>query len=320
MRWDAAKELGSARGLAFLFWVYRLFGRWPYRLFAAPVVLWAFAFKPVARRASIGYLNRALKRPAGAADCLRLFFSFADSILDKCIAWNRGFNLADVEYHGLEVFNKVLASGRGCVLIVSHLGTLEVGRALSSKLHPGLELQVLMHTRHAENFNRILKQLDPSSQMNLHQVADLDAGMAAFLSQRLERGAVVVVAGDRVPIGAGQRVGAAAFLGRDADFPQGPYILAAALGCPILLSFCLRRPHGPKTFDLYFEPFEERLALPRKGREQALEALIGRYAARLEHYCALAPFQWYNFHPFWRERPAPSGPGRSREVHKEETP
>jgi predicted LPLAT superfamily acyltransferase len=312
MRWDAAKELGSVRGLAFLFWVYRILGRWPYRLFAAPVVLWAFAFKPVSRQASMEYLSRALKRPAGAADCLRLFFSFADSILDKFIAWNRGFDLSDVEYHGLEVFNKVLASGRGCVLIVSHLGTLEVGRALSSKLHPGLELQVLMHTRHAENFNRILKQLDPSSQMNLHQVA--------FLSQRLERGAVVVVAGDRVPIGAGQRVGAATFLGGEADFPQGPYILAAALGCPILLSFCLRRPRGPKSFDLYFEPFEERLALPRKGRDQALQALIGRYAARLEHYCAQAPFQWYNFHPFWRDSRRSSEPGASSEVHQTEIP
>jgi predicted LPLAT superfamily acyltransferase len=304
MRWDAAKELGSAGGLAFLFKVYRLLGRWPFWVGAAPTVLWFFAFKPAPRQASREYLGRALKRPPTPMDRLRHFFSFAGAVLDKFIAWNRGFDLADVEYHGLDAFNKVLDSGRGCVLVVSHLGTLEVGRALSSKLHPGLELQVLMHTRHADNFNRIIKKLDPTSQVNLHEVADLDAGMAAYLSQRVDRGAVVVVAGDRVPIGAGQRVSAASFLGADADFPQGPYILAAALGCPILLSFCLRRPRGPKKFDLYFEPFEERLALPRKGREQALKGLIGRYAARLEHFCVQAPYQWFNFHAFWRDKPS----------------
>ncbi len=302
MRWDAAKELGPARGLAFLFEVYRLMGRWPFWLLTAPTVLWYFALKPVPRRASREYLNRILKRPATPADSIRHFFSFAESVLDRFIAWNQGFDVADVEYHGLELFDRMLADGRGCVMIVSHLGNLEIGRALASKRHAGLEMHVLLHTRHAEKFNRIIKQLDPSSQVNLYQVADLDAGLAAFLSSRVERGAVVVMAGDRVPVGAGGRVGPASFLGANADFPHGPYILAAAFACPVLLSFCLRRPQGPKKFDLYFEAFEERVVLPRKSREAALQALVARYAARLEHFCALAPYEWYNLYPFWPQK------------------
>ncbi len=301
MRWDSAQEVGVfVRGLAFLLWVHRLFGRWPFRAAACPVVFWFYAFNPARRRASREFLSRALKRPAGPLDCFRHFFSFAEAVLDKLIAWHQGFGLSDVEFHGLEEIEKILSAGRGCVLLGSHLGNLEIGRVLS-KLRPGLELHVLTHTRHAENFNRIIKQIDPSSQVNLHQVAELDAGMAAWLSQRVDRGAVIVMAGDRVPIGAGTRVGAASFLGVDADFPQGPYILAAALGCPVLLVFCLRRPAGPKSFDVYYEPFAERIALPRAGREAALQALVARYAARLERYCALAPYQWFNLYPFWRD-------------------
>ena len=230
----------------------------------------------------------------------RLFFNFTDSALDKLIAWNGGFSLSDVEFHGLDAKLKTMAAGKGCVLIGSHLGNLEIGRVFS-KLRPGLELHVLMHTRHAENFNRMIKRLDPSSQVNLHQVDDLDAGLAAFLSERVAHGAVVVMAGDRVPIGAGQRVGSTAFLGADADLPQGPYILAAALGCPVLLIFCLRRPGGgEKSFDVYYEPFEERIVLPRAGREAALQALAARFAARLEHYCAQAPYQWFNMYSYGR--------------------
>jgi predicted LPLAT superfamily acyltransferase len=25
-----------------------------------------------------------------------------------------------------------------------------------------------------------------------------------------------------------------------------------------------------------------------------------RYADRLEHYCRLAPYNWFNFHDFWQ--------------------
>jgi predicted LPLAT superfamily acyltransferase len=308
MRWDSAQELGSTAGLIFFFGVYRLLGRWPFRLISAPVILWFFIFKRAPRKAAAEYLGRALKRPPRLADSVRLFFSFADAALDKLIAWNGGFTLSDVEFHGREEIERLMAAGKGFVLIGSHLGNLEIGRVFS-KLRRDPEMHVLMHTRHAENFNRMIKKLDPLSQVNLHQVADLDAGLAAFLSARVERGAVVVMAGDRVPVGAGQRVSPAPFLGAEADFPQGPYILAAALGCPVLLLFCLRRASGgPKGFDVYYEPFADRIALPRAGRERALQALAARFAERLEHYCAQAPYQWFNLYPFWEtlRRPAAS--------------
>ena len=248
MGWDKAEELGTSQGLAFLFGVYRLLGRLPFRLAAAPVVAWFFAFKPAPRGASRDYLSRALGRPAGLGDGLRHFFSFAEAGLDKLIAWNGGFSFSDVEFHGLEAVKAVLAAGNGCVLIGSHLGNLEIGRMLS-RLRPGLELHVLTHTKHAENFNRILRRLDPESQVNLHQVTEWDASLAAWLAERVSRGAVVVLTGDRVPVDAGQRVVSVPFFGRDADFPLGPYILAAALGCPVMLVFCLRRPSGPPKFD-----------------------------------------------------------------------
>jgi len=91
-------------------------------------------------------------------------------------------------------------------------------------------------------------------------------------------------------------VSLAPFLGAPAPFPQGPYLLAHLLDCPVYLMFCLRE--GGK-YRLHFEPFAERIALPRRGREAALAALAARYARRLEAYCLTAPEQWYNFYDFW---------------------
>jgi predicted LPLAT superfamily acyltransferase len=39
--------------------------------------------------------------------------------------------------------------------------------------------------------------------------------------------------------------------------------------------------------------------MPRGNREGHIRELVAGYAQRLEHYCSLAPLQWYNFYPFW---------------------
>jgi predicted LPLAT superfamily acyltransferase len=31
-----------------------------------------------------------------------------------------------------------------------------------------------------------------------------------------------------------------------------------------------------------------------------LDAIMARYAARLEHYALTEPYNWFNFHDFWQ--------------------
>jgi predicted LPLAT superfamily acyltransferase len=77
-------------------------------------------------------------------------------------------------------------------------------------------------------------------------------------------------------------------------------VLAALLGSPVLLLFCLR--HSGRN-QVYFEPFAERIHWRRSERDAVLASQAQRYAERLEHYLRLAPLQWFNFYPFWREEP-----------------
>jgi predicted LPLAT superfamily acyltransferase len=89
------------------------------------------------------------------------------------------------------------------------------------------------------------------------------------------------------------------FLGKTAKFPQGPFILSGLLECPVYLIFCLRDANG--CYRIYLEKFSDSLKVKRKGREAALNGIVTSYAARLEHYCGLAPLQWTNFYDFWNE-------------------
>jgi predicted LPLAT superfamily acyltransferase len=287
-------EIGSAWGLDFLYWTYRLLGRWPFRAALAPVVAYFLLFSGVQRRASADFLRKAGIRGPLAPAVARHFWSFSEALLDKVIAWKGGIRLEDTVFEGREPVQALLDRGRGFLLVGSHLGNLEVSRVLSRQ-RPGLAVHVLVHNSHAENFNRLLRRLDPTAGVNLVQVAGFGPGQAAWVAERIGKGEVVLIAGDRTPVGGGRTLDVE-FLGSPAAFAQGPFVMAAALGCPVFLMFCLKESG---RFRIVYEPFASGLQLPRAGREEALRQVVVRYASRLEHYCRLAPYQWFNFYPFW---------------------
>ena len=67
--------------------------------------------------------------------------------------------------------------------------------------------------------------------------------------------------------------------------------------CPIILFFGLYR--GGKRYDIYFEQFAHEIILNREHRTEEIHDWMQRYARRLEHYARLAPYNWFNFYPFW---------------------
>ncbi|MES2740473.1 MAG: acyltransferase [Pseudomonadota bacterium] len=307
--WAAIDEVSFVAGMRLLFWICRVFGRWPFRLVLYPVLGWYVLTKPRARRASSEYLRRVADH---AADCgpgsgsgpgpglggvLRHFGAFAESILDKMLLWGGLYPLEQVSLSGEQVMAEAIAGGRGGLLICAHLGNLELCRVLSRR-RAGFKLTVLVHTKHARAFNRMLGRLNPDSELNLMQVTDMSPVTAMLLAERVARGEFVVIAGDRVPVAPRPRVALASFLGRPAAFPVGPYVLASVLQCPVYLLFSLSR--GARS-EIHFEPFRSAVRLPRQQREQAMAGLAADYAARLEHFCLRAPLQWFNFYDFWHD-------------------
>jgi predicted LPLAT superfamily acyltransferase len=129
------------------------------------------------------------------------------------------------------------------------------------------------------------------------QVTEMNPGTMIALKAAIEHGDWVAIAGDRTPVRGDERISIAPFLGQDAPFPQGPYVLAHLLECPVYLMFCMQQKGG---YGLYFEMFAERITLPRRDKQAAISEWAARYAKRLESFCLMDPFQWYNFFDFWQ--------------------
>ena len=57
---------------------------------------------------------------------------------------------------------------------------------------------------------------------------------------------------------------------------------------------------GGNQYRIVFEQLADFSQVAPAEREAAIDAAIDRYAARLEHYCRAAAFNWFNFFDFWR--------------------
>ena len=322
--WSQLEERGVYLGLRFMLAAYRLFGRAGFVLFLYPVMAYFYIANPKVRAASLEFLGRVYAHPRGRVQFLRRpgwrevyrhMCAFGEAILDKLAAWVGEINETNTDFENREAFEVLLREGQGGVIIVSHLGNSEVSRALGSALAGG-RINVLVHTKHSRNFNRVMRQVNPASTIDLIQVTETDPGVAMMLNEKVARGEFVVIVGDRTPVvrgaqGASVRYSWAPFLGTPAPFPQGPFILAGLLKCPVLTMFCIKL--GGR-YKIEFEPFEDEIRLPRKTRQTALDGYVARYAARLERQCLAAPYQWFNFFDFWKQAgtmPAYTKPGDS---------
>ena len=222
--------------------------------------------------------------------------TFGGAALDKFAAWTGNISLPDVDGTEDPHLYESETSGRGSFVLTGHLGNPEVIRAVASLTNRS-RVNVLVHTTNAVRFNAVINRFSRSSSVRMIQVTEIGPETAILLQTAIENGESVVMVGDRVPVSEGGRVSWAPFLGEPAPFPQGPYILASILKCPVYLLFCLR--HGSR-FRIYFEPFAERIVLPRGDRERVINAYARQYAERLEVYLRKAPLQWFNFFDYWR--------------------
>ncbi|RPF19298.1 glycosyltransferase family 2 protein [Vibrio crassostreae] len=304
--WSRTQERGTVLGIKLLLAIYTLLGRGVFNLILRGVMRYYHLTGKRARNASEQYLfqlkayaeQQNIELPAELTSYNHLL-SFGHTMLDKLAAWKGDFSAENLTIHGQDQFENMVANQQGVLILGSHLGNIELCRALGRR-HSNIKINALVFTEHAERFNSVMKAVNPQSDLNLIQVTSMGPDTAILLQQKLEQGEWIVIVGDRTSTSKESRSVWAEFLGKEAPFPQGPFMLASVLKAPVFLLFGLRDDSQSKPhFNVYFEHFSDKIELPRKTREQSLKQVVQQYADRLQHYTLKAPLQWYNFFNFW---------------------
>ncbi len=291
----------------FAIWLIRsiaLYGGRPLaRLCLYPITLYFFVRRGPERHASRLYLQRVFGRAPTSWQVLRHIHCFAATILDRVFLLAKGEEPFQVETQGLDLLDKRVALGRGVLLLGSHQGSFEALRAIGAR-RPHMPLRVVLDKQKTPAMTALLEALAPEVGACVIDAAQDGTSIALAMAEACQAGAVVAMLADR---GRTHEVShRVEFLGSSAPFPISPWLLANSLQVPVVLCFGLYL--GGNRYRLIFEPFADRVEIPRHARREALGALIAGYARRLEHYIHVAPYNWFNFYDFWQDTPVDAAP------------
>lgn len=269
-------------------------GRGPTRLLLWPITAYFVLTRGPERRASRAYLDRVLGRPARLADVFRHVQMFSATILDRVFLLGDPLSRFDLQIEGVEELVGQLEHG-GALMFGSHLGSFEVLRVLATQ-RPQVQLRVVLDVGHNPALTELLDSLNPGVARTVIDAGQDGPSLLLAIKEATDAGALVALLVDRVQ--PGQPSQPAGFLGGPAHFPAAPWLVASVLKVPVFLGFGLYR--GGCRYDLVFEKFGPVIRIERRQRSQALQAIIQRYADRLQHHARSAPYNWFNFYDFWQ--------------------
>ena len=292
--WTMHRERGSIALLRIMAFVSMHLGRTLSRIPLYGIAIYFFLFAPGARRHSRRYLRLALGRRPGARDRFRQILSFATTIHDRVYLINEQFGIFNITLEGETQILALVDKGRGALLMGAHMGSFEVMHSLGRRRH-GLKVAMAMYEENARKINAILAAINPHLESDIVSLGRIDAMLN--IAERLDHGAFVGVLGDRT-LG-GEPVQAVTLLGERAYLPTGPMRAAAILRCPVFFMAGLYR--GKNHYHVVFEPVADFSSTPAAPRHFAVRSAIDRYAALLDQYCRSDPYNWFNFHDFWRK-------------------
>ena len=310
--WFNEKEVSnSTRPYRLTFWCLKHFPRWLVNFITYCVALYFFIFDKRCRRESFRYqkILRAYSPTFKKIRPLRQVATFAITLVEKIDCWTNPVPFENVHFNDDDVYLLIeqLNQNKGAFLIISHLGDFEILRSLANKSEIGVQRQnipmlVFSDMDISSNFTQAMKNFSPGYTLNMINVNNISPATMEQIQETIDKGGVVVCAGDRLSKNKNERFITQNFLGRPAPFSYGAYFLADLIGAPTYFVWGFRKGNlvSKRECEMVVRKARSQIGGSRKERDRRVESLCAEYVQNLETLVQKYPYQWYNFFDFWR--------------------
>lgn len=305
----AARSRGTSFGLWWFRMLIHLLGLRAAYAWLYVVAGYYFLFDRPAIVVSIAYLKRRFpehSRLRLRLSVYRLFLDHGRALIDRyCLAVKPElFRLRILGYE--KIRDAIVAQRKGFVLLTSHVGNWQAVMVALRRM----ERPVCLLMRDEDNaaVRRTFRYEETFPDLRVISPEQALGGVVELM-RLIESGHVVAMMGDR---GYGFRTMGVSFVGDTAAFPQGPFSIAAAMDCPVVVLLSARV--APRAYDVEIAD----VIHPRQEghtRKQQVGASLQRYADLLNDYLVKYPYQSSLFYDVWGEAASPGQadqPRRSR--------
>ncbi|UGU15800.1 lipid A biosynthesis acyltransferase [Sinomicrobium kalidii] len=216
----------------------------------------------------------------------RSYYVFGQTIIDKVAISSGMRDRFTYEFDGIENIQDTLKQKKGGVLLSAHVGNFEISEHFFGDLKEKTSISLLTNDIEHTAIREYLDSVTRKSDINFILIRE-DLSHIFEINAALARNEIVCITGDRFVKGA--KYVTCDFIGKEARFPAGPFLLASRLNVPVLFVFVMREKG--RHYHLY--------ARKAKAGKRDSEALLKEYAESVARILEKYPLQWFNYFDFW---------------------
>ncbi len=289
-RWDG-KSKGTVLGYRiFVFFISKVGIRSAYFILYF-VAAYYFLFLRKSNRAIFYYFRQRLGYSALKSRCMvfKSYYTFGQTIIDKISITAGMRNKFTYQFDGVEILTDLLAKKQGGVLISAHIGNFEIAEYFFGEID--LDFQINLVTTDLEHsaIKNYLESLSKGSSIKFIIIRE-DLSHIFEINAALARNELVCFTGDRYFEGVKSLK--IDFLGQEAQFPAGPFLIASRLKVPVVFVYVMKEPR------LHYHLYAREASVKHRDENGLLKAYLESVESMIKSY----PLQWFNYYDFW-ERP-----------------
>ena len=284
------KSKGGKPGYMIFVGLLRMGGIRPAYFLLRFVAFYYFLFSAASTRAIYGFFRQRLGYSAWRArwGVYRNYYIFGQTLIDKVVVM-AGLKVPyTIFFDGEHHFSDMIAGGKGGMLISAHIGNWELAGYFFKRLP--IKLNILMYEGEHEQIKQYLAGVMQERNLNVIVIKD-DFSHIYEISNALRNNELVAIHADRFV--AGSKTIKGMFLGSEANFAMGPFVLAATFKVPVSYVFSVKE--SATHYHLYASAPKEY----RDNKKIAIPQALADYIKELETKVRQYPDQWFNYYEFW---------------------
>lgn len=312
-KWYQMKEQAAGeKRLLFTWYIYKFLGKNTVKFIAFWVTLCAFCSAKVVRNSSKNNLSviqnfggeKGLNSPEPSLlNCFKNVLNYSLSLVDNMEIFAGDFDLNKIFFENEEdkkIFYADIALRKGIFFICSHTGNINVLRMFFKNDDPQerSDVNILLSKEQCKVFNSFLKKVYETgkkkmkNKVSLFPVEEISIETSIELKEKIEKGEIAFMAGDRLSCGTSNLTFSADFFNEKVQFPVGTFKLAQLMECPVYFICALKDRHD--SYKVYLEKF-----LFNGSKKETLSEMQRRYVDFVQRITLIDPLQFYHFYKFF---------------------
>ncbi|HTE31282.1 MAG TPA: hypothetical protein VK666_12965 [Chryseolinea sp.] len=286
------KSKGTALGYRIMYFICSVFGVLPAYFILRFVALYFLLFSRASTQTIYQYFRErhGYSKIRAIVGSYRNYYLFAQTLLDKVIVMAGIHNKLTYEFEGEDNLRKMVRSGKGGILLSAHVGNWEAAGHLLRRLDT--RINVVMYDGEHQQIKDYLESVTGGRNLNVILIKS-DMSHVFSIGEALQKNELICLHADRFV--EGNKTTLRQFLGSEALFPLGPFLMSATFRVPVAIVFAFKE--SSRHYHFFGTDLIERS--DGESKQQFMERILSTFLDQLEQKVKMYPEQWFNYFNFW---------------------